>query len=201
MNETKEHRCWNISDGYELRLLSAEEMAPFLKEWQEKMFSDGVILFPEYSESEKASIQRLRSHMGSPLELCFGLFQGETFVGWHVGNQRSFLEFYMRNSAILPEYRGKGLYSAMLRVVVQHLLELGFQEISSRHNCTNNAVIVPKLKQGFVITALEVTDLFGTLVQLKYFANERRRAVLDFRVGQARPDACLLQSLAGGAKP
>ncbi len=69
----------------------------------------------------------------------------------------------LRNSAFLPEHRGKGLYSAMLRSVKDYVLGLGFQEISSRHNTTNNAVIVPKLKQGFTIPSLEVSGIFGTM--------------------------------------
>lgn len=177
---------WKIHDNFELRLLTSDEMKPFLSEWQPKVFAGDSIIFPEYSDAEKEAMKRLQAHMGAPLELCFGVFQGENFAGWHVGNQLRAAEFYMRNSAVLPEYRGRGLYSSMLRIVLNHLLDLGFQEISSRHNTTNNAVIVPKLKQGFVITAMETTDVFGTLVHLRYFANERRRALLDYRVGKSR---------------
>jgi ribosomal protein S18 acetylase RimI-like enzyme len=185
-----ERQIWKIHNNFELRLLTSDEMKPFLSEWQPKMFAEANIIFPEFSDAEGESMKRLRAHMGKPLELFFGLFQGEIFVGWHVGEQLSVREFYMRNSAVLPEYRGNGLYSAMLRIVLKYLLDLGFQEISSRHNTTNNAVIVPKLKQGFVITAMETTDVFGTLVHLRYFANEKRRALLDYRVGLSRMNAC-----------
>lgn len=186
---------WKICDSYELRKITRLEIQPHLDFWRDKVFGDSLILFPEYSESERAALRSLRSHMGSPLELSYGVFLGDDLVGWHIGEQQSGGEFYMRNSAIIPQHQRKGLYSAMLQVVIKDLLALGFQVISSRHNTTNNAVIIPKLKQGFVITALETTDIFGTLVHLKYFANERRKKTLDFRVGQYLPDDLLLTEL------
>jgi Acetyltransferase (GNAT) family len=126
--------------------------------------------------------------MGSPLTLYFGLFHGDTLAGWHMGDQHNGTRFYMRNSAVLPEHRRQGLYSAMIRVVMKHLVELGFQNILSNHNATNNAVIIPKLKEGFVITGLNISDLFGTLVSLEYFANPMRRKVMDYRSGFIGPD-------------
>jgi hypothetical protein len=120
-------------------------------------------------------------------------------VGWHFGDQLSATEFYMRNSAIFPEHRGNGLYSAMLRCIKEYLLEMGFQEISSKHNNTNNAVIVPKLKQGFVVSSLEISDIFGVLVVLKYFANERHRTVSDVRSGMRIPEGEILESMQGGS--
>ena len=59
-----------------------------------------------------------------------------------------------------------------------------FKEIFSRHNATNNPVIIPKLKMGFIISGLEVSDTFGTLLQVKYYTNEKRRDIMDFRTGQ-----------------
>ena len=53
---------------------------------------------------------------------------------------------------------------------------------------TNNAVIIPKLKAGFVISGFEVSDRFGTLVQLSYYFNPLRRKMMDVRVGQRKPD-------------
>lgn len=94
----------------------------------------------------------------------------------------------MRNSAILPEHRRKGLYSALLNETLLRVQENGFQRIYSRHIATNNSVIMPKLKHGFTITALEVTDLFGVLVHLTYLPKELRRKVMVYRVGDAKPD-------------
>jgi hypothetical protein len=94
----------------------------------------------------------------------------------------------MRNSAILPNHRRKGLYSALLREVVIKLEKKGFQVITSRHNAGNNDVIIPKLKAGFLITGIELSDAFGTLVNLSYFTNPLRRKVTLYRSGDQYPD-------------
>jgi len=79
--------------------------------------------------------------------------------------------------------------------MVQEVTQLGFQRIYSRHRATNNAVLIPKLKAGFVLTSLEVSDAFGTMVHLTYFSHPLRRKILDYRVGQIQPDQEIAQWL------
>ncbi|MBK9323721.1 MAG: GNAT family N-acetyltransferase [Bdellovibrionaceae bacterium] len=94
----------------------------------------------------------------------------------------------MVNSVVLPEHRGRGLYSRLLDIAMKELVPKGFQRIWSRHNQTNNAVIVPKLRRGFLIPGTELSDIFGSLVNLTFFTNKLRRKVMDFRSGDLRPD-------------
>ena len=53
---------------------------------------------------------------------------------------------------------------------------------------TNSAVLVPKLKAGFIITAFEMSDVYGLLVHMSYFANPVRRKAMNFRSGMTIPD-------------
>ena len=93
-------------------------------------------------------------------------FKRKLFVGWHLGQQTLAGIFEMARTGILPQHQNRGLYTALLPTILEQLKHDGFQIVSSRHNLTNNAVIVPKLKAGFVISGFEVDDRFGTLVQL-----------------------------------
>ena len=70
--------------------------------------------------------------------------------------------------------------------MISKVTKLGFQEIYSKHTITNNAVIIPKLKAGFIISSMEVSDLFGTLVNLSYYPKALRKKILDYRVGQTK---------------
>ena len=152
---------------------------------------DGVQRFrlrDAMSDEERKQVKALDARLGSPVKIRLGVFHGDQCVGWSWGFQESALRFYMCNSAILPEHRRQGLYTKLLQAVVERAEQLGFQEIYSRHVATNNAVIIPKLKAGFVMTAMEVNDLFGTLVHLTYYPNPLRKKVLDYRVGQVQPD-------------
>lgn len=174
---------WQLQNGYEFRLLDEAVGQALIADWLPKIFGENGRIMPVYSDTETSATEQLRSHIGNPLVLRFGLYKGEQFVGWHVGDQVNATEFYMRNSAVLREHRNQGLYSAMFKCVKEYVLNLGFQIISSKHLATNNAVIIPKLKQGFVMTGMDLSDVFGTLVCLKYFANDGRRRVMDYRRG------------------
>jgi hypothetical protein len=75
-----------------------------------------------------------------------------------------------------------------MELAMEHITDLGFQRIYSRHKMSNNAVIIPKLKAGFVITGFEVAMMyFGNLVELSYYTNPRRRELLEVRTGMRRP--------------
>lgn len=120
--------------------------------------------------------------------LRLGVFFRDQFCGWTIGEQQADGVFYMRNSAIFPEHRRKGLYSALLDKTLQSARNKGFQAVRSRHKATNNEVIIPKLKAGFKITGFEISDIFGTLVHLTLFLNPLREQVLDYRVGYKPSD-------------
>jgi hypothetical protein len=140
------------------------------------------------SSMEKENLKVLGKNMGSPFKIRLGVFKGDEFVGWSFGDQQSSDIYYMRNSAIRPEFRRQGLYSALLKANIELLTQKGFQKIYSRHTTTNNAVIIPKLAAGFIITSMELDDMFGSLVHLSYFTNPLRRKMMEFRTGNLRPD-------------
>lgn len=180
-----------LPDGYEIRELSGEEFAPLWNEYAPKIFDDNSQIFRVYqflSDEEKAKAKDLQGFLGSQYQLRLGVYNHGEFAGWCAGHQESAETYYMRNSAILPRHRRKGLYTALLETALSTLTAKGFQKVYSRHSATNNDVIIPKLKVGFTISALEVTDMFGVLVHLTYFPKELRRKMMVYRVGDAKPD-------------
>lgn len=180
-----------LPDGYFFEEMSPEEFGPLWKFHAEKIFDENSQIFrvmAHLSDPEKEKIQILGKNLGEPFVLRLGLFHGEEFVGWHFGRQEDASTFYMTNSAVLPRFRRKGLYTEILNETLKIITEKGFQKIYSRHSMTNNAVIIPKLKAGFVITGTELSDAFGALLHLSYFTNPLRRKMLDYRTGEIRPD-------------
>jgi ribosomal protein S18 acetylase RimI-like enzyme len=180
-----------LPPGYEIREMTEQEFSPLWKEHAQRIFDDNSQIFRvrEFlSDQEKSKLKELWGNMGTPYELRLGLFHNGEFAGWCAGHQESAEIYYMRNSAVLPEHRRKGLYTAMLKHSISALEAKGFQKIYSRHSATNNEIIIPKLKLGFTISGFEVTDMFGVLVQLVYFPKELRRKVMLYRVGDLKPD-------------
>jgi hypothetical protein len=177
--------------NYTMRVLEDAEFGPLFRQYR-PIFLQTMLDFDvqqALSMEEQTATARLRERMGAPFRLTIGIYHYQEFIGWSFGRQESAERYYMVNTAILPQHQGKGVYSALLPRILSVLQREGFQIVYSRHVATNNQVLVPKLKAGFVITGIEVSDVFGVLVHLSYFFNPLRRKVLDVRVGLARPDA------------
>jgi len=175
---------------YRYEVLSPEAFRPLFAQYRPVVFAGTSSFNPRdiYSEAEVRALEALRANVAGAHRLQLGIFYRDQFVGWHFGHQLEPDRFYMTNTGILEAHRRRGVYTALLPVILDQLAQKGFQIVFSRHTLTNNAVIIPKLKAGFVISGFEVDDRFGTLVQLSYYFNPLRRKLLDVRVGQRRPD-------------
>lgn len=187
-----------LPSGYRFVELPTDEFRTLWDEWGEKIFTenDTSMDFQKiFSEEEWSQVRALQKNMSQLIRMNLCIFKGDEFCGWFTGDQYNNETFYMRNSAILPAHRRQGLYTALMYEVLDRVHRLGFQVVLSRHTTTNNSIIIPKLKAGFVITALEVSDRFGTLVHLSYFFNQKRRRVMQFRSGDLRPDDELKSAL------
>lgn len=181
-----------VPDGYQIKEMSQEEFNPLWQHHGHQIFDENSQMFSfrsHLSTKETEKFDQINIEYNSkPYFLRLGVYFKDEFVGWCIGNQEPAGTFYMRNSAILPEHRKKGLYTALMKIVLQRLTEKGYQRIYSRHNATNNAVIIPKLKAGFIISNFEISDAFGVLVHLSYFTNPLRRKMMEYRVGEVKPD-------------
>jgi GNAT superfamily N-acetyltransferase len=183
---------------YKLVQLPQDEFEKYWDLWGPKIFQENDTSMDGkrvHSEEERAKTRHLYKNMTSLVRMNLCIFKGEEFCGWFTGDQYNAETFYMRNSAILPDHRRKGLYTILMHAVLERVKDLGFQIVLSRHTTTNNSIIIPKLKAGFVITAIEVSDRFGTLVHLSYFFNETRRQIMEFRAGDLKPDQKIKDAL------
>lgn len=170
--------------------MTEEEFLPLFNEHKKSVFEDvHSYAFPDLlSESELNHIKNLGHAAGAPYKLYLGAFDNNKLVGWSWGTQEGNSTFYMVNSAVLTDYRRKGIYGALIGKCIEVLSEKGFQLIYSRHCATNNAVIIPKLKAGFIISKMEIDDRFGVLIHLHFYTNNERRRIMDYRSGQLKPD-------------
>lgn len=140
------------------------------------------------SLEEKSKLKALGANMSSIYRYQYFLYNGDNIIGWSYGMQHSAGEVYMTNTGIFKEFRGKGIYQAFLKELVKDLSDKGFQRIFSRHKFSNNQILVPKLKAGFIITGTQVDEQFGNLVTLSYYTNPVRKKIIETRIGMQRPD-------------
>lgn len=177
-----------MAEGYRYCFVDINSFKPEFPERRKALFAEGntIILEDFYSADERARLDGLKQHYHKGIELCLLAYDGERLIGWLIGNQDGPDSFYMRNAAVYPEYRRRGVYGAMLRQVMDKAVSLGFQRIWSRHLASNNAVIIPKLKAGFVFSAMEISEKYGIMVQLSFFPNPRRHEAMRYRTGEVK---------------
>jgi GNAT superfamily N-acetyltransferase len=129
----------------------------------------------------------LRESLPPPARLRIGAFDGERLVGassgWFEG-----VNFYIGMSVVDPAYRRQGLYTRLLQAIEQAVRDKGGAVISSHHVATNNAVLIAKLKLGYVISGLEFIESMGLLVRLALHLDPERKALFATRTGTLRPD-------------
>ena len=114
-------------------------------------------------------------------------FDGERFVGCSSGWFEAGGNFYIGLSAVDPAFRQQGIYTRMLQAMAQAVRERGGLVISSQHVATNNAVLIAKLKLGYVVAGTEYVEQMGLLVRLVLQLTDARRALFAERTGTLRP--------------
>jgi ribosomal protein S18 acetylase RimI-like enzyme len=111
-------------------------------------------------------------------------FLGDTLVGWSQSRIDADATLHMINSGVAPLERRRGIYSQLVRWTIAQAGPQGGARIDSRHAASNSAVIVAKLKLGFVVSGFEYSEVYGPLVRLTYLVHDRRRQLYAAR---ARP--------------
>ncbi len=137
-----------------------------------------------HSTEEQEQIKKLAKNFESRLKLHIGAYDGDKLVGWNISSQKSSDTLHTIFSGVLPEYRKKGLYTQMTKMVLEEAARLGFQVITSAHQMINNPVIISKLKLGFLIKGIVMAEELGPMLTLKYFVNPTREKVYKYRAGK-----------------
>ena len=116
-------------------------------------------------------------------QLRIGAFIENRLVGWSYAKGEG-SQLHMVNSGVLPDLRRQGIYFRLVEATITYAGTYGFNKIFSRHVPTNNAVIVPKLRLGFMVSGFEYSEVYGPLVHLTYLVGNKRREL--YRT-QSRP--------------
>ena len=93
-------------------------------------------------------------------------------IGWSIGEQRMDDTFIMLWTGILPAYQSQGIYTAFLKQFIRYLQALGYVRITSNHMVNNRAVLIAKLKAGFIVSGMGLDERIGAMLWLTYFIDK-----------------------------
>ena len=129
-----------------------------------------------------APAPRARTHEGAPL-LHTGFRAGDAALGYALLREDEPGSLRLLNTALVPDARGRGLYAAFLEALLPAARAAGFSGLVSRHRADHNALLIPKLRAGFVLAGLRVDPRFGLQAELVCPFSADRRAMLAYRTG------------------
>ena len=116
-------------------------------------------------------------------QVRIGAFHGDKLVAW----SHAFLApgglLYVSNSAVVHEYRRRGLYTRLVAAIEDEARTLHCIRVESHHRAANNPVLIAKLKAGYTIVGTEFTSEMGLLVKMSKQLDARRDAVFQARAG------------------
>jgi len=178
----------HLVQNYYAKIVDDKTMSGIMKEHLAKAFPKTVDFnrVAVFSEEEKELWLEKKRSVKPPFRLSYVIEQEGNLIGWCTAFQKDIDVWYMHNTAIFEDHRKKGLYTVLLQLMLKYAKKEGYQKVSSTHIATNNAIIIPKLKAGFIITGMHINEKFGIMVELSYYTNPKIKAVVDFRSGQSR---------------
>ena len=141
------------------------------------------LIGPEAAQRHAA----LRQSLPKAERIRIGAFDGERLVGYSQGWFEPGGNFYIGSSAVERDLRRQGVYTRLLTAIEQAVRERGGITISSQHVATNNAVLIAKLRLGYVIAGTEYVDAMGLLVRLVLHLTAQRSALFAARTGMLAP--------------
>lgn len=151
-------------------------------------------LLTEVANAEAAA-RSARPGAGVDGALRIGAFDGDTLVGWTFASAEGGSLLTMVNSGVAPSHRRRGIYSALAQRVLDHATARGCVAVLSRHSASNNAVIIAKLRLGFLVSGFEYSEVYGPLVRLTYLVGELRRSLYQDRAVPIRRARHPLESI------
>lgn len=179
---------WSLGNRYKIARVDKFAEPQYMELFNKHMLIGHPILpwRSNLSLDQQEKQKQLKELLRDRFTLKLALLESDELVGWSYGWQDSVHDgdFYMASSLVLPDHRKNGLYTALVEKILELTAEHGFSAVRSRHICTNNPVLIAKLKIGFSIHGFEQDETMGTLVRMIFHHNELRKKAADFRAGK-----------------
>lgn len=126
-------------------------------------------------QERQANLTPLRQVFAGTHHEYFVFYDGDTVAGWSYGDMHDPETYFMSNTAIRKAYQRRGIYSKFLGHFIDYLTALGYERITSTHQPNNRAVLMAKLKAGFVLSGMILDERWSAQVQMTYHIHPDRQ--------------------------
>lgn len=185
----------SLPDGFELREVERFDEAEYQALVERNLSRGSGMMRPLLGlpPEEQARIRTRRAARNPrPFELRVGIWQGAELVAWTFAAEESRSALMMHTSGVEPAHRRLGLYTALLRHLVVRAHEEGYERVTSLHSASNQPILIAKLKEGFVVSGLQMNVEVGLVVRLELPLHALGRAAFDTRSGWLPPSPEIL---------
>ena len=135
----------------------------------------------EIPPEREANAQRLQSTYSPSNPDCIVFYdeKSRNAVGWFYSYREDATTILIDTVGFLPEYRGRGLYTAFLPKYLEYVTVLGLERVTTSHHPNNRAIMIAELKVGFHIVGMELHESYGPNIKMAYFLHEDRRSAFE----------------------
>jgi Acetyltransferase (GNAT) family len=155
---------WHLGD-VTVEWGSLDDAVPFVNERYGEIFGPGDGRF--FTEPMSEAKRRYCS------EADVFLFKaaGET-VGLTLAHPTDWSTYYIRSTALLAEYRARGVLPRFAEHLYGPLRDVGVERIEAECSPSNQPVIRLHISEGFMVTATSNSERWGSLLRMTKFLKE-----------------------------
>jgi RimJ/RimL family protein N-acetyltransferase len=179
LKERSDRFPMDLPHGIKACVVERSIVRKFMDENFKRVFPESFSPRVEIPAERKRMVAGILEHHAQLHSESLLFTDGDTPIGWFTGECQDMGTFYIRNLGFFPEYRSRGYYTAFLPKYLDYLTSLGYERVTSQHKPNNAAVLIPHLRAGFSIMAVELEERWGPLVRLVYHTQAYRREVFD----------------------
>ena len=128
---------WDLESDYSIARVEKLPEAQYLEQFNSHLLQ-GYPVLPwqaSLSHEQKQRYDSLKIGLSQRFQLKLALLHSGQMIGWSYGWHDSVHsgDFYMAGSLVLPEHRGRKLYSRLVQKILEVTKEEGFTAVRSRH--------------------------------------------------------------------
>ncbi len=137
----------------------------------------GLFEAPEVRRERLEHLKKLHAY-SQPEWIVFYNAKDEP-IGWFFGYMEDEDTFFIDTIGLVPAFRGRGIYTAFLRQLIEYLRAIGFERLTTSHATNTRAALIADLKVGFNNVGLELHESHGVWVKTAYYLHEDRRQAFE----------------------